>query len=305
VLTRAAGFRAQENYGRCTKRGGAYVAVVIKREETVKALITVVVCLLVGAASSVAQNTDLTLAFTAQLSRQLTSDQWPERSVGFYSLVRAGLSTDSGTEFPIADGVLGVIRSNPSLRDQVVDELISLLDQETSLATSADAPDTEEYSVYYGDVIQAVSTLRDARSTHVLFRCVNTGNMALSALAGFGDGALTEALNAMLTADEETRHNLFRLFSEMTEPKNVANLTNRDSLNQLSQILMNGSEDSDPFNRLAVVPGLARLGSPSAMGALRRLATLDSYAVSSPQEIRYPVREAASKSLDDVASRIR
>lgn len=93
--------------------------------------------------------------------------------------------------------------------------LTELLGVETDLVSSNAAPSSEEFSTYYGDLIQAVTTLRDSSSTHVLMRCVNTGNMAIAVLAGFGETALSEALSALPSADIETRHAFSALFSNV------------------------------------------------------------------------------------------
>ena len=259
-------------------------------------------CLLIGVVSLFGWQGDSATPQITRSLKQLGSERWSQRSSAFYTLVRSGQSTAAGTEFPIPDGVLGAVSRNPSLRDGIVVGLTALLDRETTLVNLGRAPLSEEYSTYYGDLIEAIATLRDTRSSHVLFRCLNTGNMAISAVAGFGDDALAEALNAMPTADEETRRSPFRLFAQMAEPKNMLKFTRQESRAELSQVLLKGATDQDPFNRLAVVPGLATLGSAEAIAALKRLADTDPFSGCRTQGVHYPVRDAASKSLHDLAA---
>lgn len=87
----------------------------------------------------------------------------------------------------------------------------------------------EDCSTYYGDVIQAVTALRDISSMRALMRCLNTGNMAATVVASFGDASLSEALNMLPAADAQTRHSLFRLFSQMTEQRKLNNHNCYDS----------------------------------------------------------------------------
>jgi hypothetical protein len=230
--------------------------------------------------------------------KQLQSSGWPERSAAFYAIVHAGLDTGRTSDLPVADGILAVSRANAASRTVLVQALTHLLDQETDLISSNLAPSSEDYSTYYGDVIQAVTTLRDSSSTRVLIRCINTGNMALTAVAGFGEPALSEAINLLPTADVETRSSLFRLFSRMTEPRNIANLKSAASHTSLLNALLIGSDVPNPFSRIAAAQGLARISSPTAIQAVSRLAAGDSFTIITPAgAVQYPVRDAAVKAL--------
>jgi len=121
--------------------------------------------------------------------------------------------------------------------------------------------------------------------------------MAITVMAGFGEAALSEALNVLPSADIQTRHSLFRLFSRMAEPRNVVNLT-AESRSSLLSVLLAGVNESNPFSRVAAVQGLAHLPSLAAIEAVGRLATEDSFNVVTPAgTVRFPVREAAVKAL--------
>lgn len=233
--------------------------------------------------------------------KQLQSPAWVERSAAFYTIVHAGLETDKASDFPVADGILAIGRASTASRAGLVQALTNLLEFETSVMSTNNGPSSEDYSVYYGDVIQAVTTLRDASSMHALMRCLNTGNMATASLAGFGDAALSEALNILPTSDAQTRHSLFRLFSLMTEQRNLNNFTNAQSRSSLLRVLLEGVNESNPFSRIAAVNGLGRLSSPDAVQALNRLAVSDPFTiVTSRNSVQYPVRDAAVKVLQTV-----
>src|ERR1017187_8925146 len=235
---------------------------------------------------------------------QIHSGQWTDRAAGFYSMARAGLSADRRSEFPVADGVSAISRADAESRLVLVQALNALLDLESNLVNSGKAPiGDESYSDYYGDVIQAVTVLRDTTSAPVLLKCINTGGMAVGTLASLGDEALSAAMNLLVsTADAETRHSLFRMFAEMAEPRNLSRLTAPDSRSKLLNVLLDGARDGDPYSRLGTTPGLARFTTPEAVQTLRRLAESDPF--TSPEESapRYLVREAASKALKMAAS---
>ncbi len=183
--------------------------------------------------------------------KRLQSSVWTDRSNAFYTIVHAGLETDENSDFPVADGILALSRGNTSRQGLVV-ALTNLLEVESSLLASNELPSSEEFSTYYADVIQAVATLRDVSSTHALMRCLTTGNMAISAIASFGDTALSEALNLLPSSDAETRHSLFRLFSRMTEQRNLSSLTSAQSRSSLLT-------DKIPINACGTVSQSERL----------------------------------------------
>lgn len=227
---------------------------------------------------------------------QLGSEEWTERVAAFTGLVELGLETDTSSEFPVADGFLALSRREPTFRPALVSNLIKLLEVETALVDANHSPESEEYFAYYGDVIEAVVVSRDRSSQHALMHCINTGGMTIEALAGFGDDALSEAINMLDGADEETRYNLFRLFTRMAEPKNIAQFAREESRKSLLNALLAGAGDPNPSSRRAVVSGLSVFPSEAAREALNRLQD-DPFSVTDDGVLRYPVREAATRAL--------
>ncbi len=230
--------------------------------------------------------------------RLLLSSSVEERSTAFYSIIHAGLSPGWDSKLAVADGVLAIANSGAEGRARLVAALTRLLETETDFQQSGAAPATEDYSNYYGDVIHAVTTLRDPASLPVLMRCINTGGMAQRTLAGFGAAALNQGIKALPNADEETRHSLFRMFSAMSEPRNLNNVTSKGSEESLLNILLIGARDANPQSRRVSVEGLAHFSSSAAVDVLNRLAVSDPYKVTDPNgSAHYPVREAAARAL--------
>lgn len=235
----------------------------------------------------------------ASLRQMMRSAGQCDREAGFYSMVQAGLGTDQYREFRVPDGVLAIARADAESRARLVTTLNALLDREFTVRHTGAA---NLGCDYYGDLIWAVGTLRDTSSIPVLLKVVSTGGAATGALAGLGDGALSGALDMLPTANDEDRHSLFEMFSEMAEPRNVSRLKAPGSVSKLLNILLEGASDIDPFSRTAVAPGLARFGTPEALQALSLLAESDPFTTPGESGPRYLVREAAEKALKMAAS---
>src|SRR5207245_2023685 len=73
---------------------------------------------------------------------------------------------------------------------------------------------------YYANVIWAVSSLKDIRSLNALIDAINTGNMATSALAAFGDAAVDPVLKVFNRGDNTARHSACGVLSQMLDAKN-------------------------------------------------------------------------------------
>ncbi len=84
----------------------------------------------------------------------------------------------------------------------------------------------EEFTSYQGDLIAAVIRFKDPRSMNVLFQLIDTGDMALSTLAGFGDESAMRAIAVLRDKHgrETVRHSAMLLLYKMTEPQNLARI---------------------------------------------------------------------------------
>ncbi len=229
---------------------------------------------------------------------QFKVEDWTQRSAGFYDVVHQGVTIEGGrSQFPPADGILALLRHNVVPRPKLSKALIDLLAIETDLMYSGKGPSSEDFSEYFADLIMAVSILKDKTAMPTLFRCINTGGMAMEALAGFGDDTLTTALKLLPSDDWETRHSLFDLIAYMAVPKNFQTLSS-DSQNKLLAALIKGASDADYSFRVIAASGLSNFSSPEAVQVVRKLAQEDKYSVTDGKITRYPVREAAAQALE-------
>ncbi len=226
------------------------------------------------------------------------SVNWSTREGAFYDLTKLS-STDPNTEFPVSDGLLALLRTNPDARSRIVSALNQLLDTESSVTDSGAAPETEEFSNHHGYLIQAVTSLRDPSPLPVLLKSVKTGGMAINAVAGGGDQALSEVIKRIPSADDETRRSLYRVLAGMSEQRNLEKFQKLDSAAMLFSALVAGASDKDPWTRVVVAQRLAHVHTPEATAALNRLAQDDGYVESDKSMPRYPVREAAIRALTD------
>jgi hypothetical protein len=240
----------------------------------------------------------------AAAMKEMQSAQESDRIAGFYSVINAGLGPYRKSEFPVPDAVLAIAKTDTDSRVEIVRSLNALLDLEiTSIKTAGLA--SSDSSDYLGDVIQAVTTLRDTSSIPVLLKCVSTGGMVAHALASLGDESLNATLVTLPTAADEDRRSLFRMLGEMAETRNISRLASPESRLKLREAIINGARDEDPFVRIAAVPGLLSLRVPEAAELLKELSTSDPFTLNDATAVRYPVREAAARALKTAGSKPR
>ena len=189
--------------------------------------------------------------------KKFKSSEWTVRIAAFRDLVAQGTQLDKGSAFPVSDAVLAIAHQNRESRLTLVRDLTALLEFENHNVSSGKTPATEEFSDYYADLIQAVTTLRDPSSLPVLIDDVNTGGMATNALASFGDDALSLVIRKIPAADHETRSSLYGVLDLMTEAKNLARFKNPESKSILEAALITGAHDSSPHIRELVPFGFS------------------------------------------------
>src|SRR5439155_14850280 len=87
--------------------------------------------------------------------------------------------------------------------------LIDLLERETAFSEESyrkpGVPLGEAHCEFYGNVVEAVVSLRDTRSISALIGAIETGNMVARALAEFGDAALDRLLQVSNSSDDRRR----------------------------------------------------------------------------------------------------
>jgi len=233
----------------------------------------------------------------------LQSSDWQTRSDAFYRL----LGLDGSPQNAMRGLVAKLLRDTPEESDAIKLSLIALLTYENSVVQSANRVyDTsgitlaESYTDYYGDVVWAISLLKDVRAIDALFGAVNTGHMAIAAIAQFGEPALDPAIVMLTTAeDPEARQSAALIVSEMLDPGNVTAITDPITRAKLKNAILMAARDEDFNVRIVAVTTLAKLRDCSLAYVAEALAQNDPYEASEHGGANglYPVREAARNAL--------
>ncbi len=240
----------------------------------------------------------------------LMDASWEKRRKAFYMLL--GFETPEkwdGRTYLIPRELASVFRARPENTDELKVALIHLLDTENSevkLQNKGSARDgrplDEEYTDYYGDVIEAVAGLGDQRALEALMGAMGTGGMAANGLAVIGTPALDALIKASENADPGFRLAAFRALTVMWRPEHRANFSDDTSSEELQAAFLRAVSDRDESIRSVGAIGLGLTPKPGEH-TIQVLVTL---AVSDPAVLPgeaddggplYPVRRAASKSL--------
>jgi hypothetical protein len=226
----------------------------------------------------------------------MQADSWQRRSEGFYQLFRAeepgGLS---GQQTKIPSVLRALLQDVPDRADDVTATLVNLLARENVyLRTAKDT--TEEFSVYQGNLIFAVASLRDKRALAPLLEVLNTGGFATHGVAGLGATAALGSLLALATAPEgHTRHAATITLGYLLDPTINPEPITPGQRADIKAALVSATSDENPFIRTSAVDGLSRLPDPGVTRLLRRIADTDPY--SRPLDGVFPVRAAAKRAL--------
>jgi len=152
---------------------------------------------------------------------------------------------------------------------------------------------TEEFSDYVGDLIAAVTSLKDPRSLDSLFEVIDTGNMALNALASFGDRSLLRAISLLDSrpVSDTVRSSAVFLLAKIAQPDNVAQLRDPSSRSLLLNALLRSLKDTHIGSRITAIRGLVDLGDKRAIPALSEVAAQ----TSTEAPVRQRAMEAVSR----------
>ncbi len=179
-------------------------------------------------------------------------------------------------------------------------KLISLLSDEAAQQDEASLP--PEYCDYLGDLVQAVSFLRDTRSVAALFSFLNSGNMVEDALAALGDEPLArvQAILESPVSNDPRRTSAVRVLRKMAQPRNLQRFSDpENSRAAIKTTLVTALAEPVYFSRIEAVWGLAELGDKDTVALIENIAQSDAYSDTHPNIIglRYPVRAEAQKAL--------
>jgi HEAT repeat protein len=219
-----------------------------------------------------------------------TAASWQDREAAFFRLLRSVPQVGDGSH---SWAVLpGILAAQPDSGETLRIDLIRSLAKDAAWGRSAKSL-PEEFGDYEGDLIAAVAELKDPRSIDALFEVIETGNMALNALAGFGDESLRRAIGLLDSrpANDNIRSSAGFLLAKIAEPSNVAMLKDPSSKNLLLNALLRGLHDRDILDRLQAIKGLVQLGDKSAIQPLSQVAAQES----TEAPVRQLAREAVSK----------
>ena len=198
---------------------------------------------------------------------------WEARSSAFYELLKLGSGDRSYVARPVGDIIE---RASPAEAERLKLELIKLLDKENEVVEGYKRTGGhfgEDYSNYYGDVIAAVTTLKDPRSMKALLGAITTGGMVERTLAAFAPTSLNPVLERCKDKDLEIRVAAIFVLTEMLEPQNYERVEAYHLT--IKRTLLEALKDPVPGVRSAAVNALAVLGDTDVIPVIRDLAEHD------------------------------
>jgi hypothetical protein len=190
------------------------------------------ICLLGLAHSSQGQSPE-------DLIEQLQSTDPDTRSQAFYQLQEFGYSSS----------------------EQIKVAIINLLTLENTYADSQTSL-SEDYVTYYGDVTMAVAALNDVRALNALLGVIDSGDIAVKALAGFGTTALDPVIAELNSPQDTIKTAAVLVLDQMLEPPNFQLVNDPISISKIRAALVKASLDPNRFTSMSAVEGLAKIGGP-------------------------------------------
>jgi len=145
-----------------------------------------------------------------------------------------------------------------SSSDQIKVAIISLLTLESASVQSQASPN-EDYATYFGDVIHAVAALNDVRALSALLAVVDSGDVAVNALAGFGTTALDPVITRLSSTRDTVKTAAVLVLDKMLEPPNFQLVNDPTSISKIRLALEDASLDRNRFTRLSALEGLVKL----------------------------------------------
>ena len=238
------------------------------------------------------------------LEKSLKDPSWEQRCSAFYGLLGYVncVEWDGRTDL-IHSKLATFFRAHPDRQDDMKIALIALLTTENKNVETSKTL-SEGYTNYYGDVVAAVSSLRDSRALMALVGAVGTGGMATGALAEFGAASLDPVLHELQSHDSIVRAAAVRAINEFLEPAYRKGFSDGVSRQKIKAALLQAGADDDYGVRFTAVRGLAKIVDADTLGMLKKLASSDPAKLPGKAtdggDVLYPVRRAAKKALDQI-----
>lgn len=248
----------------------------------------------------------------------ISSDQWDERLAAFTRLLGVDIEQYTAGRIVHVSNVLKTLLETDE--DAVADirksRIIQLLEIENDIVERkreqrmnssnfqlpAEEQLSEEYLNYYGDVIAAVSSVDDVRAIQSLVGAIATGNMAVSALVGFGTPAVEPVTRLLKHPDNRVRSAAVLTLNRMlVTSSGVSN--DEATMVIIRNAIITASTDEYPFVRIRAIDGLMQLGDQEAIALIEQIAQSDSYRAEYRPDMPYLVREAAMEALRNLDPR--
>jgi hypothetical protein len=237
-----------------------------------------------------------------KLIRQLDDSDWKNRMDAFYRLIRLGHTDEMhGLTYALPSELTNLLKTVPEQSDEIKLALIKLLERENFFVEEqrkeyekTGITLSEEYTNYYGDLIAAVTSLKDIRSLNALLGAINTGGMATSTLAEFGTAALDPVIGKLNSEDPLTRGSAAAVLTGMVEK-----VSDPISRGKIKQALIKACQDEKFYVRIDAIIGLGALGDQDVIPIIEKLAIEDPYEASAHggEKGYYPVRQKAEEVL--------
>lgn len=232
------------------------------------------------------------------------------RMRAFEALIQMGSgSIFDGDVNQISSALGKIFKALPDSSDKLKIGLITLLKTENlyirQQAESFKATGqtlSEDYVNYHGNLIFAVSSLRDPRAVDSLIGCIESGGMATSVLADLGVVALDPVINLLYSENESVRQSATIVLVEMLDQKEFLQEANPVSRDKIKNAIIRSAKDNNHYTRISAINGLEKLsirGDSDAVKLLEQLAQNDPFesVQQGGKSNEYPVRDAAKKAL--------
>lgn len=135
---------------------------------------------------------------------------------------------------------------------------INALTKENLYVKAAPSLD-ESYTDYYGSLVLAVSQLGDPRTIQPLADVIDSGSIAIYALAGFGAAALDAVSAKSFSSDDTVRNAVILTANLMLQPGYSALVSDDIAKTKLQNIYIRGQKDADAAVRKIAQQGASLL----------------------------------------------
>jgi len=157
---------------------------------------------------------------------------------------------------------------------------------------------SEGYGNYYGDLVWAVSSLKDVSSMNALLGAFLSGGMATGTLMSFGSASVDPVIGKLKDPDYHARATAARVLGVMLEQSDIASDVRLKS--KIRSSLIQASTDSEYLVRRNSVAGLIQFADDECISIVEDLSQNDPYRADF-MDNRYLVREEALKALQSRA----